>query len=383
MRVQVTMRDFGPRSLQVLVLITAIGALAFAMHVANGAGREKAKREPASVPVIVSQATVQDLEVWKSGVGSVQPLEVVDVKARVDGQISKIDFAEGHEVHAGEILAKIDPRPYQALLSQAVAAKEHDAAQLANSKSNLLRSNSLASRGFVTAQAVDSLKAEVTALSATLAGDQAQIDRARLNLEFTNIRSPIAGRTGIRQANTGATVHNGDPSGIVTVTQMQPIGVVFSLPQDDLAEIHQAGPSATVFAYGRDDTVRLAQGALSAVDSQVDPTNGRVRLKAVFDNPGRQLWPGELITVRLLSHVEHGATVVPSAAIQMGQNGPYIYVLAPNSTVLARSVTTGAVVEGKTAIVRGIHPGETVVISGQSRISDGTKVEPRRQGDLR
>jgi multidrug efflux system membrane fusion protein len=373
-------RAFATRRLRNLLLLAVlVAAFAFAMWAANRA--EPAIQSGGAdkiAPVTVATATVQDLSIWKSGVGSVEPLEAVDVKARVDGQVTRIAYADGQEVHAGALLAQLDPRPYQALLAQAAANKAKDAAQLANIRLNLARSKKLNARGFATGQAVEALEAQLAALTATLAADQAQIDTARLNLDFTSIRAPIAGRAGIRKLNTGTMVHSNDAAGIVTVTQMAPIAIIFSLPQDDLAEIRGAASRATVFAYTRDGGNPLAQGTLSAIGSQIDAANGQIELKALFPNGNRALWPGELVSVRILVGVKKGAVVVPATAVQAGQAGSFVFVLQPGNKVVARPVAPGVTVDGLTAIASGLAAGEIVVTSGQSRIATGSKVSPKR-----
>ena len=341
----------------------------------GGAAAPKAARDE-TVPVTVAFATVRDMPIWKSGVGSVEPLEVVDLKPRVDGQITRIYALEGQEVRAGQVLAEIDPRIYRAQYDQAAANKARDQAQLANVRLDLERAARLAAIGAGTSQNVDTLKAQANALSATVAADQAQIDLARLNLDFTRVRSPISGRVGIRKANVGAIVHASDATGIITITQMAPIAVLFTLTQDDLFDIRRAGAAPEVIADERQGAKDIARGKLSVVDSQIDPANGQIRLKAVFANAGRQLWPGELVSARLLVRSDRRALTVPASAIQNSQTGSFVYLLKPDNKVLARPVRTAETVGATTAIVSGVKPGDQVVISGQSRIDTGSEVRP-------
>ena len=329
------------------------------------------------VPVSVAATTVRDMPIWKSGVGSVQPLEVVDVKPRVDGQLIRIAYSDAEDVAAGTLLAQIDPRPFRAALAQAMAVKVRDEAQLNNVRLNLSRTKVLHDKGFATDQLVQSQQAQLDALSATLAADQALIDLARLNLDFTAIRAPIAGRLGIRSVNVGAVVHTNDQTGVATVTQMSPIAVMFALPQADLDAIQAADRQATVLAYTNDGARLLARGKLSAIGSQINAANGQIQLKAVFDNRDRALWPGQLITVRLHVGTQAAATIVPTSAVQAGQNGDFVYVMRHDHSVAMRPVVVGSVIDDTTAIIKGLKPGELVVASGQSRLGPGSKVSAK------
>lgn len=368
---------------RLLLLLVLAGAAAAIYRLAAGDGEMAAVPSvsaPAAVPVVVGAVTSRDLPIWFSGVGSVQPLNVVTVKVRVDGQLDRVAFTEGQEIHAGDPLAQIDPRPFQAQLKQAEANRAKDEAQLANAKVDLARFTKLASMGASPSQNVDTLKAQVAALEATIQADQAAIDTARLQLGFTNVTSPISGRVGLRLIDPGSIVHATDPNGLVTVTQMQPIAALFSLPQDELPEILAAASQGklTVEAYTRDGARRLAQGELIFVDSQVDQANGQVRLKASFANDDRSLWPGAFITAHLLVRVDRNATVLPARAVLRGENGTYVYVLQPDQTVVVRPVKTGPTVDGFTAMLSGVSPGETVVFDGQSRLAPGTKVDAKQ-----
>jgi multidrug efflux system membrane fusion protein len=333
------------------------------------------------VPVTVDRATSWDLPIWLDGIGAAQPLNVVTVKVRVDGQLDRVAFTEGQEVHAGDLLAQIDPRPFKAQLKQAEANRTKDQAQLANAKVDLTRFTKLTSLGAAPSQNVDTLKAQVASLEATVEADEAMVDTARLQLGFTSVSSPIDGRVGLRLADPGSIVHATDPNGLVTVTQMEPIAVLFSLPQDDLPEVLSAVAKGklSVAAYTRDGSRNLAQGELVFVDSQVDQSNGQVRLKATFANPDRSLWPGEFISARLLVRTDRNVTVIPSRAVQHGQAGTYVYVLKADQTVELRPVKTGSIVDGVTALLAGVSPGETVILDGQSRLNPGAKVDAKEQ----
>ena len=373
----------GSRAIRlgVLALVVVAGAVYFfAAHTRAAATKSTTA---AAVPVLVGTVTKRDLPVALTSIGTVQPLSVVEVKARVDGQLQRVAFAEGQDVHAGDLLAEIDPRPFRAQLAQTEAARAKDAAQLANAKADYARFASLIDTGGIAKQTVDAAAAQVASLEAALQSDQAAIDSAKLQLEFTRLVAPIDGRVGLRLVNAGSIVHIGDPTGVVTVTQMQPISVIFSLPQDELAAVlaNASKSKLRVIAYTRDGTRSLAEGVLSVIDSQVDPTNGQARMRAIFANPERVLWPGSLVSTRLLVRVDHAVTVVPAQAVMRGQNGEYIYVVKPDKTVELRPLATGQSVDGYTAVHSGVAPGEFVVIDGQARIAPGTRVDAKTDPD--
>lgn len=335
---------------------------------------------PATIPVTAGVAITRDMPIWLSGIGSVQPINMVTVKVRVDGQLDRVAFTEGQDVHAGDVLAQIDPRPFQAQRNQALANQAKDQAQLANARLDLGRASKLAMLGAGTSQNADTLKAQVAQLEATVQADQAMIDTARLNLGFCTVTSPLTGRVGMRLVDPGAIVHASDPNGLVTVTQMQPIAVLFSLPQDDLAAVlaGQAQGELPVAVDTRDGSRHLADGKLVFVDSQVDPANGQVRLKADFANTDRSLWPGTFVTARVKVRTDHAATVLPDRAIQRGEAGPYVYLVRPNHTVAVQQVEPGPSTDGATEISSGVTAGETVVFDGQSRLAPGVKVTVRQ-----
>ena len=337
---------------------------------------------PVTVPVTVGVATQRDVPIWLSGIGSVQPINVVTVKVRVDGQLERVAFTEGQEVRAGDVLAQIDPRPFQAQLNQALANMARDQAQLANARLDLGRADKLAKLGAGTSQSADTLKAQVAQFDATVQADQAMADTARLNLEFCTVKSPLDGRVGMRLVDPGSIVHASDPNGLVTVTQMQPIAVLFALPQDDLAEVlaGEANGELPVAVDTRDGSRHLADGQLVFVDSQVDQANGQVRLKANFANADRSLWPGAFVTARVRVRTDRAATVVPDRAMQRGEAGDYVYLVQPDQTVAVRQVKPGPSEGGFTEIQSGITPGETVVFDGQSRLAPGVKVDARQAG---
>jgi len=287
-------------------------------------------------------------------------------------------FREGQLVHAGDLLGLVDPRTYQAQVLQAKAVMDKDQAQLTSNMVDYTRAQKLAAAGAGPTQTVDTLRAQVAALRAAIEGDQANLDIAKLQLSFTHVTSPITGRTGQRLIDSGAIVHNADISGLVTVTQMDPISIQFSVSQDELPAILAANGKAPlkVVAQTRDNVRQLANGTLAFIDSQVTSSSGQIQLKADFANADGALWPGELVSVRLLEGTITGATVVPAAAVQQGQQGSFIYVVNGDGTVAPRQVRPGEVVDGMQQIITGIEPGQKVVTGGQFRLSTGTKISP-------
>ncbi len=359
-----------------LLLVVGGGFLYSHSHKDTAEEAETNKPVPDSVPVTAKPAEKRDLPIHLTGIGSVQPLNVVNVKSQIDGPLQRVDFIEGQNVHAGDLLAQIDPRPFEVQLKQAQAIRAKDAAQLASAGIDLTRYTKLSSLGAAPSQNVDTFKAQVAALNASIMADEAAIETAQLQLGYTTIVSPIDGRVGLRQVDPGTLVHASDANGIVTVTQMKPIAVIFTLSQDRLPDVLAvAGHKAAVTVSTRDGTRTLAKGELLVVDSQVDPSSGQVKLKAVFDNEDGLLWPGEFISARLLIRSEYGAVVVPSSAIQRGQKGTYVYVVKPDQTAELRPVEIGAVVDGMSAVTKNLSHGETVVLDGQSRLSPGSKVD--------
>jgi multidrug efflux system membrane fusion protein len=366
-----------------LLLITvsavAIGYIAVRYQSASYPGHPTASATSSAVPATVAQAETRDVPVWLSGIGSVSPLNAVIVKVRVDGQLDRVLVAEGQDVHAGDVLAQIDPRPYQASLDQALAKKAQDQASLANARIDLARYQKLVAKAYTTAQQADTQKATVAQLEAQVAQDQAAIAMAQLQLDFTTIRAPLDGRVGIRLVDPGSIVHASDLTGIVTVTQMQPINVLFALPQDDLPRITtaMAAGDVTVAAYSRDGDRMLVQGKLVFIDSQVDAATGQIKFKALFDNTDRILWPGQFVTVRVLVNTIRQAVVVPAEAIEQGQNGTYVFRLTRDDIVEVRQVKLGPVTAPMAIVSEGLSPRDRVVIGGQFRLKPGVRVAPQ------
>ena len=367
-----------------LLLLTATAALLSAgagmVLTSKSSSRQPVAATPPPIPVTTQKVMTRDLPIERAGLGTVPPLNTVDVKARVDGYLQRIAFTDGQEVKAGDVLAEIDPRPYQAQLAQSEAVLQRDEGLLASAQREEARANRLATTGAGPSQTYDLAKAQTAAAQASVAADQAAVDTAKLNLAFTKIAAPFDGRVGLRQISPGAMVHANDTVGIITVTQMRPIAVQFSLSQDDLPNLvqGQAKGDLSVTVATRDGASLLTTGKLAAIDNQIDPTTGMVKLKAVFDNADDSLWPGELVIARVVVGTDRNASVVSSAAIQNSQTGSYLFVLKPDSTVKTAPVNVGPTVGDVTAIRSGVVAGDEVVVSGQSRLAEGTKVTTKQ-----
>ena len=341
-----------------------------------------AARAQTAVPVQVAQAKRQDVPVVLRNIGAVQAFYSVLVRARVDGTLDRVFFTEGQEVKAGDPIAEIDPRPYAAVLAAAEAKKAADQAQLANARADLTRYATLVKRDFASQQQVDTQSSLVAQLGATIAGDEAAVETARLNLEFCHITSPITGRTGLRLVDPGNLIHANDAQGIVTITQLHPIAVVFTLPQDDMPQIQAAMAQGTppVFAYSADDHTELARGTLMTIDNQIDQTTGTIKLKAEFPNQHSRLWPGQFINARLEVAILKDVVTVPSTALQRGPNGLYVYIVKPDATVAMQPVTVRQDDAGLAVIADGVAVGTEVVVNGQLRLQDGTHISPVKAG---
>jgi multidrug efflux system membrane fusion protein len=325
----------------------------------------------------VGTAEARDVPVYVEGLGTVQAFNTVSVKTRVDGQIVKVFFREGQEVKTGDSLFQIDPRPFETAVQQAQATKEKDEAQLQSAQLDLDRATKLLAPGFQTRQGYDQQKATVGQLHAAIKADQAQIDTARLNLDYSLVKSPIDGRTGQRVVDVGNLVQTSQNANLVTITQMRPIFVSFTLPAERLDAIrnNQAKAPLRVIAYGMDDKTALAQGQLTLIDNQVDVATGTIHLKAQFDNAGEPLWPGEFVNAHLVLSTRQNAVTVPAEAVMQGPNGSYLYVLGGDDTAQRRAVEVAAIQEGLAVVSRGLQAGERIVVEGQYRLTDGAKVK--------
>jgi membrane fusion protein, multidrug efflux system len=330
---------------------------------------------PSAVPVSAVRAKRQDVPLYMSGIGQVQAFNAVMVRARVDGTLMKVPVKEGQQVKVGDVIAVIDPRPYQAMLDQALAKKQQDEAQLANAKRDLARYQQLSQRNFASHQQVDQQEAQVAQLTAQIAGDAATIEAAQLNVSYAYITAPIPGRVGLLQIDPGNMIHASDASPIISIRQEQPIEVVFTLPESDLPTImrEMARRKLPVAAYSGENGSELGQGELLTPDNAIDPTTGTIKLKATFPNPDNLLWPGQYVQARLLVRTEHDVLTVPSGAVQNGPSGLYVYVVKPDSSVERQPIE--AETRGDVAVIAsGLAPGQLVVVSGQARLDTGTRV---------
>src|ERR1700685_4593002 len=348
--------------------VLALAALLFAWRaVVHRQADAAASNAPPAIAVDTAAVTHADVPIYLLGLGTVQAFYTVTVTARVDRGLQKIAFTEGQTVHKGDLLAQIDPRPNQAAYAQAVAAKAKDAAQLANAKRDLDRYVILQPQDLASKQTVDTQRALVDQLAAQLQVDQAVIDNAHTQLDYTRITSPIDGRTGIRLIDPGNIVHAADTTGIVVVTQVQPISVIFTLPEEDLSLVSAALAAGTVnvTTLSRDGGRALDEGTLSLVDNEIDQTTGTARLKATFGNAHNALWPGQYVNARVLVRTERNVLALPTTAVQLGPNGPFTYVVKPDSTVEVRQLTIGDESGGLTVVKTGLALNERVVTRDQ------------------
>ncbi len=336
-----------------------------------------AHKDHAAVAVETAVATRQDVPVYLEGLGNVQAFYTAKINSRVDGELERVGFTEGQLVKKGDLLAQIDSRPLQAALEQARAMQAKDVAQLDSAKRDLERYLVLAPKNLTSQQVLDAQRAQVAQLQAQVQVDAAAIDNARTQLDYATITAPFAGRTGIRLIDPGNIVHASDTAGIVVLTQIQPISVVFTLPEDSISQVTQAMASGTltVSALSRDDRSQLDEGKLALVDNQIDTTTGTVRLKATFENRNNALWPGQFVNCRILLQQRHDAITVPSIAVQRGPEGMFTYVVKSDSTVDVRPIETAQEVDGVTVVAGGLAAGERVVISNQYRLQPGATVQ--------
>jgi len=363
-----------------LAALCAICALLSGCSSSADTKQQKAQAAgPRSVSVAVAQVQKQDVPVYLSGLGAVTAFNTANIKSRVDGQIMKVNVHEGQNVGQGELLIEIDSRPFQVQLDQMQAQMFRDQATLRDAKLNLDRYTSLIPSGSIAQQQVDTQKALVDQLEGTVRTDQAQIDNARLQIVYCHITAPFNGRVGLRQVDPGNIVHASDANPMLILTQLQPIAVIFTLPEDLLRSVSQHMKNGTleVDAFSRDDQTKLATGKLETIDNQIDPTTGTAKLKAVFDNKDNQLWPNQFVNADLLLETRKNSTVVPTAAILRGPQGTFVYAVNPDKTVADHAVTISLTQGDTTVITSGVNPGDTVVTDGQDKLQRGSRIEPR------
>jgi membrane fusion protein, multidrug efflux system len=377
-------RARGWRSIVLCLLaLAAIGSVIWFFPASEPAGPDKQRDANQPIPVVTAAATSKDMPIYLDGLGTVQAFNTVTIKAMVDGPLLSVDVREGQDVRKGDVLARIDPRTYQAALDSAVAKKEQDEAQLANARLDLARYQKLVANNYASGQQADTAKAQAAQFQALVAQDQAQIDTARAQLSYTTILAPIDGRTGIRRVDPGNIVHAIDTTGMLMITQLQPISVLFTLPQQSLPAVAAAmasGP-APVLALSQETGAGSASqpldtGTLTVLDNQVDTTTGTIKLKATFPNAAFRLWPGGFVRVRLLTEVRKGSVVVPPAAIQRGPRGPYVFVVGGGATARRQGVKVSYEDEQASIVTDGLMAGDIVVVDGASRLSEGSKVNP-------
>jgi multidrug efflux system membrane fusion protein len=353
---------------------------------ATAAAKGRAGAGPGSfvVPVVVAAAQRGDLPVYFNGLGTVTAFNTVTVHSRVDGQLVSVAFKEGQFVHQGDLLAEIDPRPFQVQLEQAEGQLAKDQAQRRDAEVNLERFRLLFKEGVIPQQQLDTQAALVGQFDGAIRSDQGQIDNAKLQLIYCRITAPISGRVGLRLVDAGNIVHATDASGLLVITQLQPISVIFSLPQDQLPPVLaklRAGAELPVDAYDRDDTVKIATGKLATIDNQIDPTTGTYKLKSIFSNEDNTLFPNQFVNVHLLVDTKHNLTIVPAAAIQRGPQGTYVYAVAKDpvtkdNSAKIYSVTIAQTTGDSVGLSAGVNPNDLVVIDGQDKLQDGTKINP-------
>jgi multidrug efflux system membrane fusion protein len=359
------------------IVLTAAVMIRAGFHVTKAA--DPVKSAVAAVPVMTTSVKEQDIPTYLSGIGSVTPLFAVTVKARVDGQLEKVAFSEGQDVAAGSVLAQIDPRPFQAVLELAQAQKARDSAQLANSIIDLERYTTLWKQDSIPQQTMATQQATVDQLKATVQADQATIDSAKVQLDYTTIRAPISGRTGVRLVDPGNIVRAADNTGIVGINQIDPIAVVFTLPEDRFQDVNRAiqdhGRNALeVQAFGREDNTLLATGKLMLVNNQIDTATGTVQLKAQFPNAAHKLWPGQYVNVHLVLGTRQRAATVPASVVQRGPNGLYAYVVSADETVAVQAIRVGLIQDGVAIVEEGLAGGTRVVTDGQYKLKPGVKI---------
>src|SRR5882757_2592466 len=361
-----------------LTTLVAAGGLLYFMHVRPLEKAAAAPAPPPAVSVVAGVVAEHDVPIYLSGVGTVIAYNTDIVRAQIQGQINSINFTEGQTVHAGDLLAEIDARPYQALIDQYTGNLERDQAQLINAQANLTRYTTLGEKGWATPQLLETQKAQVGQLQAAIKADQALIDAAKVQLSFTRLTSPIDGVVGIRQIDVGNIISPSTANGLVVVTQLDPISLIFTLPETVLPQIQQRQQQTKiplpVLAYNQDNAVKLDQGVLGLVNNEILQTTGSIQLKANFDNKSRRLWPGELVNARLLVDVRHNGMTVPAGVVQQGPTGPYAYIVNPDNTVAIRQIKVAQISDGQALIDSGLEANEQVVVDGQYKLQPGVHI---------
>jgi membrane fusion protein, multidrug efflux system len=378
------MKTFGTgRKSRLIFLVIAAVAVVTVVAVAAISRQAKSRTTqaavPPAIPVTVTEAVQRDVPIYFHALGTVQASNTVALRAQLNGEIISINFRQGQEVRRGDVLARIDPAPYQAALDQAIAKKKQDEALLIAAQKDLVRFTTLATKSFETQQNVDAQQAKVDQLKATIDADQAAIEAARAQLGYTSITAPIDGVVGFRQVDIGNIIHTSDINPLTVLTQIKPSVAVFTLPQDDLGPVREAmlRGQVDILAFDQNDTTQLAQGRLLLIDNQIDQSTSTIRLKAEFPNEDEHLWPGQFVRIRILITTRKDAVTVPSVAVQRGPDGLFIWVIKPDDTAEQRPIEA-QIVDDTTAVVsKGLAVGERVVLDGQSRLEGGSHVDIR------
>jgi multidrug efflux system membrane fusion protein len=361
-----------------LTAVLAAGGLFYFTHIHPLEEAAAKPAPPPAAPIVAGTVAQHDVPIYLSGVGTVIAYNTDVVRAQIQGQIISINFTEGQTVHAGDLLAEIDPRPYQALIDQYTANLQRDQAQLINAQANLTRYTTLGDKGWATPQLLETQQAQVGELQAAIKADEALIDAAKVQLSYTRLTSPIDGVVGIRQIDVGNIISPSNTNGLVVVTQLHPISLIFTLPETSLPQIQQQQEKdktpLPVLAYSQDNTVQLDQGVLGLVNNEILQTTGSIQLKANFSNKSNRLWPGELVNARLLVDTRHNGLTVPAGVVQQGPHGPFAYVVNPDSTVAIRPIKVAQISDGQALIDSGLKANEQVVVDGQYKLQPGTHV---------
>jgi multidrug efflux system membrane fusion protein len=370
-------RKTAVRAGLLLVVLAGGGAFAFT----HGFGSKTSAPKPSApppVPIVAGTVDQHDVPIYLTGVGTVIAYNTDVVRSQIQGQIISINFTEGQAVKTGDLLAQIDPRPYQAQVDQFTANRDRDQAQLTNAQANLNRYTPLAQKGWATPQLLDTQKAQVAQLEAAVKSDEALIESANVQLSYTRLTSPIDGVTGIRQIDVGNIISPANTNGVVIVTQLEPISLIFTLPEAVLPQIQQQQQKTkaplAVLAYSQDNRIKLDEGKLGLVSNEIIQTTGSIQLKANFANKAHRLWPGELVNARLLLDTRHDGLTVSASAVQQGPNGAYAYVVNPDSSVAIRPIKVAQISEGQALIDSGLEANEQVVVDGQYKLKPGTQV---------
>lgn len=376
-----TRRELNWRYVALVLSLPGLLAVSGCQSAGSASARDQSMAATVrAVPVAVASAVEQDMPVYLTGLGAVTAYNTVSVRSRVDGELKQVNFREGQQVNKGDLLILIDPRPYEVQLAQAQAQLFKDQASYRDAQLNYERYRDLLKQsGAMSQQQVDTQKSTADTYEGAIRADQATIDNAKLQIEYCHITAPVSGRIGLRLVDAGNIVHATDTNAMLVITQLQPIAVIFTLPEDSLPVVvkRMRQGTLTVDAYDRDDKIKLATGTLLTIDNQIDQTTGTDRLKAIFDNKEGVLFPNQFVNIHLLLDVRKNSTIVPSVAVQRGPQGNFVYVVKADNTVEARPVTVALTQSNQSAIGSGLQVGEVVVTDGQDKLQNGVKVEAR------